>query len=189
MSLETSVEGLSQEAAPLWHLDVEKPYDTTRCFGVMKTLNGWRLRGRIPLFLLSSLSYWTSQVHVGNSYSSVTPQEVRVLQCSVLSVRLFAVAINDLPSIICHLVQSFLFVDNFHIWYQASAMHSIEWQLHLALSTVGRLACLCGSHFVPGNTCHALLSFVGSSSRTKSDGMAISSLLWRLHFDCIWSAL
>lgn len=55
----------------------------------------------------------------------VTIHENGIPQESVLSVTLFAVAINGLPDVIGHLVQLSLFVNDFQIQCQIAVMHSI----------------------------------------------------------------
>ena len=49
--------------------DLEKAYDTTWKYGIMKDLHGMDLRGRLPLFIKNFLSERKFRVRVGTSLS------------------------------------------------------------------------------------------------------------------------
>ena len=76
--------------------DLEKAYDTTWRFGILKQLHKMGIRGRMVKFIHSFLSDRFVKVRVGNTLSQPFMQEEGVLQGSVLSVTLFSVAINNI---------------------------------------------------------------------------------------------
>ena len=77
--------------------DLEKAYDTTWKFEVMKDLRGFGLRGRLPMFISNVLQDRSFKVRVGSTFSDSHPQEMGVPQGSILSVTLFSVKINSIP--------------------------------------------------------------------------------------------
>jgi len=54
--------------------DLEKAYDTTWKFGILKDLHDTGLRGRLTLFIAGFLSDRKFQVRVGGSYSKLCEQ-------------------------------------------------------------------------------------------------------------------
>ena len=76
--------------------DLEKAYDTTWKYGIMKDLHGFGLRGRLPNFISSFLHERSFEVRVGSTFSDSHPQEMGVPQGSILSVSLFSVKINSI---------------------------------------------------------------------------------------------
>ena len=116
--------------------DIEKAYDTTWKHGIMKDLHACDLRGRLPIFVADFLRDRTFQVRVGSALSCPQPQELGVPQGSVLSVTLFAMKINSIPSCLVRDVQCSLFVDDFAIYYSSSNMNIIERKLQLCLKNI-----------------------------------------------------
>ena len=96
--------------------DLEKAYDTTWRFGVLKQLHKMGIRGRMVKFIQSFLSDRLIKVRVGNTLSQPFMQEEGVLQGSVLSVTLFSVAINNILKEVAPPVKCFLFVDDLAIY-------------------------------------------------------------------------
>ena len=76
--------------------DLEKAYDTTWKYGIMKDLHGFGLRGRIPNFISNVLKNISFKVRVGSTFSDSHPHEMGVPQGSILSVTLFSVKINSI---------------------------------------------------------------------------------------------
>ena len=68
---------------------LEKAYDTTWKYGIMKDLHGFGLRGHLPIFIAICLKDRSFKVWVGSAFSDSHPQEMGVLQGSILSVTLF----------------------------------------------------------------------------------------------------
>ena len=78
--------------------DLEKAYDTTWRFGILKILHECGLRGEMPLFIKAFLARRFFKVKVGSELSEMKCQEEGVPQGCVLSVTLFALAINGVRS-------------------------------------------------------------------------------------------
>ena len=76
--------------------DLEKAYDTTWRYGIMKDIHKLGLRGRLPTFIESFLADRTMQVRVGSTLSDLYDQEQGVPQGGVLSTTLFNIKINDI---------------------------------------------------------------------------------------------
>ena len=102
--------------------DLEKAYDTTWKYGIMKILHDMDLRGRLPLFIQYFLSEREFRVRVGTSVSDFYVQEMRVPQGSILSVTLFIVNINSITRCIRNGVDKSLFVDDFGVSYCSEHM-------------------------------------------------------------------
>ena len=76
--------------------DLEKAYDTTWRYGIMKDIHKLGLRGRLPTFIESFLADRAMQVRVGSTLSDLYDQEQGVPQGGVLSTTLFNIKINDI---------------------------------------------------------------------------------------------
>ena len=76
--------------------DLEKAYDTTWRYGILKDLHDLGLKGRLPLFIQSVLEDRTIQVRVGFTLSDLYDQEQGVPQGSILSTTLFNRKINNI---------------------------------------------------------------------------------------------
>lgn len=127
--------------------DLEKAYDMAWCHGILLTLFEFGLRGRLPVFIQRFLSNRRIQVRVGSVLSDMCPLEDGVPQGSVLSVTLFAVAINDVIGVLPPGVHSSLYVDDLCISFSAARMTLIERKLQLAINSVSRWATLRGFRF------------------------------------------
>ena len=68
--------------------DLEKAYETTWRYGILKDINKLGLRGRLPTFIENFLADRTMQVRVGSSLSDYYDQEQGVPQGGVLSTTL-----------------------------------------------------------------------------------------------------
>ena len=60
--------------------DLEKAYESTWKFVIMRDLHNAGLRGRLPLFIESFLKNRQFHVRLGSSYSDLFDQEMGVLQ-------------------------------------------------------------------------------------------------------------
>ena len=80
----------------LFFFDLEKAYDTTWKYGILRDLFEARLRGRLPMFVSEFLSDRVFKVRFGNTFSDDYTQEMGVPQGSILSVTLFSLKINSL---------------------------------------------------------------------------------------------
>ena len=66
--------------------DLEKAYDTTRKYGILKDLFDMGLKGNLPNFISNFLSDREFNVRVNSTYSDIQEQEMGVSQGSILSV-------------------------------------------------------------------------------------------------------
>ena len=69
---------------------MEKAYDTTWRYGILKDILKLGLRGRLPTFIENFLADRTMQVRVGSSLSDYYDEEQGVPQGGVLSTTLLA---------------------------------------------------------------------------------------------------
>ena len=100
------------------HFDLEKAYDTTWKYGIMRDLHG--LRGHLPIFIAPFLKDRSFKVRVGSTFSDSHLQEMGVPQGSILSVTLFSVNINSITQCLKPGVDCSLYVDDFQICYRSS---------------------------------------------------------------------
>ena len=118
--------------------DIEKAYDTTWRYGVLKVLHEYELRGELPLFIKAFLQHRKFQVKIGSTLSDAKTQEEGVPQGSVLSVTLFALAINGISKVIPDDVMHTLFVDDLSLSFASSRMPVAERKLQLTIDRVIR---------------------------------------------------
>ena len=76
--------------------DLEKAYDTSWRYGILKDIQRLGLRRRLPTFIENFLADHTMRVQVGCSLSDYYDQEQGVPQGGVLSTILFYIKINDI---------------------------------------------------------------------------------------------
>ena len=96
--------------------DLEKAYDTTWRFGIVKRLHEMGISGNMLSFVNSFLSDRYIRVRVGNTLSSSYELEEGVPQGSVLSVTCFAVATDSIVESVSAPLKALLFVDDFAIY-------------------------------------------------------------------------
>lgn len=113
--------------------DIEKAYDTTWRHGILRKLYDCGIRGNMGVFLANFLQQRYFRVRISSALSERFLQEDGVPQGSVLSVALFAIMINDLPTCIPSQLKCSLFVDDFAVWCSTSTTSSAERQLQLCL--------------------------------------------------------
>ena len=110
-------EGFSQRCQTIGvFFDLEKAYDTTWRYGIIKQLHDMGIRGHMIQFINSFLNDRFIKVRVGNTISSAYELEEGVPQGSVLSVTCFAVAINSIVESVYAPVRAALFVDDLSIY-------------------------------------------------------------------------
>lgn len=113
--------------------DLEKAYDTTWRYGILRTLHRWNLRRLLPLFISSFLQDRHFRVRLGTVFSDFYTQENGVPQGSVLSVTFFAVAINGLVNVVDLSVTIYLYVD-VAVYYSSRSVVKIERRLRFAIN-------------------------------------------------------
>ena len=104
------------------YFDLEKAYDTTWKYGIMKDLHEARLRGHMPQFISRFLENRTFSVRIGSTLSDLYDQEEGVPQGSILSVPLFSMKINSIVKVIKDGIDCSLYVDDFLVCYQSKHM-------------------------------------------------------------------
>ena len=76
---------------------MQKAYDTTWKYGILKDLHSMGLRGNLPIFIANFLSDGTFQIHLGTNLSNkIFHEEEGVPQGVILSTTLFNIKINDI---------------------------------------------------------------------------------------------
>ena len=116
--------------------DLEKAYDTTWKYGILKDLHVAGLRGRMPIFITKFLENRNFKVRLGSTFSDVFDQEMGVPQGSILSVTLFSLKINSLAKVLSKDVEGSLYVDDFLMSYRSSNTRSCERQLQGSLKKI-----------------------------------------------------
>ncbi|GBM16438.1 putative RNA-directed DNA polymerase from transposon X-element [Araneus ventricosus] len=116
--------------------DIEKAYDTTWRYGILKDLHDLGLRGNLPIFLNNFLQLRRFQVKVESEFSDFFIQEEGVPQGSVLSVTLFILKINNILKQLPTSVRGYLYVDDLYISCTGTSMNFIQRQLQIAVNSV-----------------------------------------------------
>ena len=116
--------------------DLEKAYDTTWRYGILKDIHKLGLRGRLPTFIENFLADRTMQVRVGSSLSDYYDQEQGVPQGGVLSTTPLSIKIKDIVKCLGNLTDCSLYVDDFCICYRSKSMETIEHQLQQNLNKI-----------------------------------------------------
>ena len=120
--------------------DLEKAYDTTWKYGIMRDLSDFGLKGKLPHFIDNFLSNRNFKVRVGTTLSDLQGQEEGVPQGSILSVTLFSIKINNIVKALNPGVDCSLYVDDFLICYRSKHMHTIERQFQQCLNKIQKWA-------------------------------------------------
>jgi len=120
--------------------DLEKAYDTTWKYGILRDLHKCGLRGRLPQLIGNFLANRYFRVRVGSCLSNSFNQEMGVPQGSILSVTLFILKINSIVKCLPSHIKCSLYVDDFLICYRSKNMNSIERLLQLCLNNIEKWA-------------------------------------------------
>ena len=121
-------------------LDMEKAYDTTWRFGILKDLSEMGIRGKMLNLIESYLSNRTFRVRVGNVLSRPFVQETGVPQGGVLSCTLFIIKMNSLRLCIPRNMFYSTYVDDVQIGFKSCSLAICERQVQLALNKVSKWA-------------------------------------------------
>ena len=131
---------------------MEKAYDTTWRYGILKDLHNFGLKGRLPNFIKSFLEDRTIQVRVGSTLSDLYDQEQGVPQGAILSTTLFNVKLNDIINCLDYKTDSSLYVDDFCICFRSKNMRTIERHLQQCLNRIEDWATRNGFKFSKSKT-------------------------------------
>ena len=132
--------------------DLEKAYDTTWKYGILKDLYEVGLRGRMPVFISIFLENRNFRVCLGSTLSDPFEQEMGVPEGSILSVTLFSLKINNLAKVLSKDVQGSLYVDDFLMSYRAKTTKTCERQLQGCLHKIEKWCTENGFKFSPAKT-------------------------------------
>ena len=116
--------------------DIEKAYDKTWKYQILRELHCAGLRGFLPLNIKQFLRNRTFKVKVNGVLSEEFSQFEGVPQGSVLSTTLFIMAINDLAKQLPVGVQCSLYVDDFAIWIIYSDVYAGQFILQKSLNMI-----------------------------------------------------
>ena len=106
--------------------DIEKAYDTTWRYSILRCMYNNKLRGALPIFIQNFLKNRTFQTRIETTYSEVFSINEGIPQGSVLSGTLFALAINEITKCLPNGVNNSLYVDDFAIFYTSSSLRHIQ---------------------------------------------------------------
>ena len=124
--------------------DIQKAYDTTWRYLILKSLHHNGFRGHLPIFIKNFLNERTFQTRIENVYSDTFNLDSGVPQGSVLSGTLFALAINDIAKQLPQGVQNSLYVDDFAIYYSSSSLRHIQRIMNKAIKNIQNWTSLVG---------------------------------------------
>ncbi|GFV78767.1 probable RNA-directed DNA polymerase from transposon X-element [Trichonephila clavipes] len=120
--------------------NIEKAYDRTWRYGILRNMYYFGLRGNLPIFIFNFLAVLYFNVRIGHSSSHKFMQDQGVPQGSVLSVTLFNIHMSNILHQLPPSVRGMLYVDDLQDSCQGSDMRLIERQLQ---TTVNRLVKWC----------------------------------------------
>ncbi|GFT35562.1 probable RNA-directed DNA polymerase from transposon X-element [Trichonephila clavipes] len=106
--------------------DIEKAYDRTWRYGILRTLFNFGLRGNLPTFIKNFLHLRTFRVRLGGTLSAPFTQAEGVPQGSILSVTLFICHISHILNVLSPSIQASLYVDDLQISCEGSDMRLID---------------------------------------------------------------
>ncbi|GFV93335.1 probable RNA-directed DNA polymerase from transposon X-element [Trichonephila clavipes] len=120
--------------------DIEKAYDRTWRYGILRNMYDFALRGNLPIFIFNFLAVRYFNVRIGHSSSPKFIQDQGVPQGSLLSVTLFNIHMSNILHQLPPSVRGMLYVDDLQVSCQGSDMRLIERQLQ---TTIHRLVQWC----------------------------------------------
>ncbi|GFU46479.1 probable RNA-directed DNA polymerase from transposon X-element [Trichonephila clavipes] len=116
--------------------DIEKAYDRTWRYGILRTLFDFGFRGNLPTFIQNFLKLRTFRVRLAGTLSAPFTQAEGVPQGSILSVTLFICHISHILHVLSPSIQASLYVDDLQISCEGSDMRMIERQLQTAVNNI-----------------------------------------------------
>ncbi|XP_055584902.1 uncharacterized protein LOC129737765 [Uranotaenia lowii] len=134
--LETLTNINDSEHIELVSLDISKAFDTTNRTHILRTLRGWKIRGRMLNMLCSYLEHRTFKVSANGSLSTLRSAENGVPQGSTLSVTLFLVAMQPLFDVIPSNVETLLYADDVLLISKGTDRVKLRQELRAAANAV-----------------------------------------------------
>ena len=132
--------------------DLEKAYDTTWKYGILRDLHEFGIKGRLAHFLESFLADRSIQVRVGSTLSDSFGLSQGVPQGSILSTTLFNIKINSIMNCLDPKTDGSLYVDDFCMCYRSTSMRTIERHLQQCINRIEDWALKNGFKFSKSKT-------------------------------------
>ena len=132
--------------------DLEKAYDTTWKYGILRDLHELGIKGRLAKFLESFLADRSIQVRVGSTLSDSFGLSQGVPQGSILSTTLFNIKINSIMNCLDPKTDGSLYVDDFCMCYRSTSMRTIERHLQQCINRIEDWALKNGFKFSKSKT-------------------------------------
>ena len=132
--------------------DLEKAYDTTWKYGILRDLHELGVKGRLANFLESFLVERSFQVRVGSTLSDTFRLSQGVPQGSILSTTLFNIKINSIMNCLDPKTDGSLYVDDFCMCYRSKSMRTIERHLQQCINRIEEWALHNGFKFSKSKT-------------------------------------
>lgn len=127
--------------------DIERAFDMTWRYGIMRKIHSWGFRGNLPKFLSDFMHNRIFRVRLGDTLSTVRPLENGIPQGSILSVTLFLIAINDIAAGLTMPVNALLYADDLILYTADEFVITAKQKLQEAINTVSRTASEIGFKF------------------------------------------
>ena len=116
--------------------DLEKAYDTTWKYCILRDLHEFGVKGRLANFVESFLANRSFQVRVGSTLSDTFGLSQGVPQGSILSTTLFNIKINSIMNCLDPKTDGSLYVDDFCMCYRFTSMRTIERHLQQCINRI-----------------------------------------------------
>ena len=120
--------------------DLEKAYETTWRYGILKDLHNLGLRGRLPQFIKNFLTNRSFNVKIGSTISDEKNQEEGVPQGSIISTTLFNIKINNITKELSKDIHESLYVDDCSISFRSKNLHTLERKLQNNIDKINKWA-------------------------------------------------
>lgn len=138
--------------------DLEKAYDTTWRFGILRDLCALGIQGNMLKTIESYLSDRTFRVRIGSTLSKPFTQETGVPQGGVLSCTLFIVKMNSLRTVLPPTMFYSVYVDDVQIGFKSCNLSFCERQIQLSVNKLSKWADENGFKFNPSKSACVLFS-------------------------------
>ena len=132
--------------------DLEKAYDTTRKYGILRDLHVLGVKGRLAKIFKSFLAEQSIQVRVGSTLSDTCRLSQGVPRGSILSSTLFNIKINSIMNCTDTKTDGSLYVDDFCMCYRCKSMRIIERHLQQCIKRIEDWALHSGFKFSKSKT-------------------------------------
>ena len=138
--------------------DIEKAYDTTWRYHILKELHSEGLRGNLPIAIKNIIQNRTFKVRVGNTFSSSRIQYEGVPQGGVLSTTLFILAINKIGHNLPHGIRPSIYVDDYCVSFAGNNVDFVQKKMQEAIDCVSQWTERNGFKFSTSKTCAVAFS-------------------------------